>query len=189
MQTKIFTNYKEPKTREEMIGFLTHHFRYYTMNNWNRSTSYANNVKLYNLGLTTEQLNKAYDILLDADIDTTEYEIRQQILFTDFYNKTGYTAGFNGRSDGYVVLYETISQYKDKEKVPRIYPGKSIDDDEDFEDWDDIDLKKRCNTIQAFDKLCDNLRELLIEYLDNAIIHVEKYTVTKTQKTLMLENE
>jgi len=28
-------------TKEEMIAFLRDHFRYYTMNSWNRSTSYA----------------------------------------------------------------------------------------------------------------------------------------------------
>ena len=35
--------------RGEMIAFLKKHFRYATMNPWNRSTSYANNIKLYNI--------------------------------------------------------------------------------------------------------------------------------------------
>lgn len=35
--------------RKAMIFFLANHFRYYTINPWNRLTSYANNVKLQNL--------------------------------------------------------------------------------------------------------------------------------------------
>lgn len=31
--------------RNEMIRFLTGHFRYFTMNSWNGCSSYANNVK------------------------------------------------------------------------------------------------------------------------------------------------
>ena len=36
-------------TREEMISSLEKHFRYFTMNSWNRSTSYARNVKIRSL--------------------------------------------------------------------------------------------------------------------------------------------
>lgn len=39
------------KTKKEMIEFLKNHKRYWTMNSWNGSSSYANNVKIYNLGM------------------------------------------------------------------------------------------------------------------------------------------
>ncbi len=45
-------------TREAMIAYLRKHFRYYIMNSWNRSKSYARNVKVYNLGLTRGQEDK-----------------------------------------------------------------------------------------------------------------------------------
>ena len=35
--------------RGEMIAFLKNHFRYDTMNSWNRSMSCANNIKLYRI--------------------------------------------------------------------------------------------------------------------------------------------
>ena len=43
--------YKEVDKRykESMIKYLRKHFRYHTMNSWNKSTSYANNIKLYNI--------------------------------------------------------------------------------------------------------------------------------------------
>ena len=43
--------YKEidKRYRETLEKFLKKHFRYNTMNSWNRSTSYANNIKLHNV--------------------------------------------------------------------------------------------------------------------------------------------
>jgi len=43
--------YKEVDKRykETLTKFLRKHFRYNTMNSWNRSTSYANNIKLHNV--------------------------------------------------------------------------------------------------------------------------------------------
>ncbi len=34
------------RSRADMTGFLKKHFRYHTMNSWNRSTSYACNLKI-----------------------------------------------------------------------------------------------------------------------------------------------
>ena len=34
------------RSREQMVEFLAGHFRYNTMNSWNRGTSYANRVKV-----------------------------------------------------------------------------------------------------------------------------------------------
>lgn len=38
------------RSQEAMTGFLARHYRYNTINSWNRSTFYANNVKIQNLG-------------------------------------------------------------------------------------------------------------------------------------------
>ena len=48
------------RSRKAMVNFLENHFRYSTMNSWNNSTSYANNVKYYNLDLTNEQTDKFF---------------------------------------------------------------------------------------------------------------------------------
>jgi hypothetical protein len=98
--------YKEVnvKKRGEMIAFLKKHFRYHTMNSWNRSTSYANNIKLYNI-----------DKPADVDSDT----LWEMLGITDWQDKLSdqleefgrnhnwlWQAGINGRSGGYVVLYQ-----------------------------------------------------------------------------------
>ena len=43
--------YKEidKRYREVMVAYLKKHFRYNTMNSWNRSTSYANCIKLHHV--------------------------------------------------------------------------------------------------------------------------------------------
>ena len=41
-----------------MTDFLRNYFRYHTMNSWNRSTSYACNLKITHLGLDSITLNK-----------------------------------------------------------------------------------------------------------------------------------
>ena len=90
-------------TREEMIEFLSKHFRYDTMNSWNRSTSYARNVKIHNLGLTREQENRAYEIIqADGAYDKINGIIRDFGVTNDYR----YQIGFNGRSGGYLVLYQ-----------------------------------------------------------------------------------
>ncbi|MDM8200280.1 hypothetical protein [Allofournierella massiliensis] len=91
------------RSRAEMTGFLKKHFRYYTMNSWNRSTSYACNLKIHRLGLDGECESKLYDML-----DTQEFSYLQHSLLQEFARQYNYRwqAGMNGRSSGYLVLYQ-----------------------------------------------------------------------------------
>jgi hypothetical protein len=97
--------YKEidKRYREVITAFLKKHFRYNTMNSWNRSTSYATNIKLH-------QIDKPEDI--DSDtwyemLSITEWQEQLSNLLEDFGRKHEWQwqAGVNGRSGGYVVLY------------------------------------------------------------------------------------
>ena len=45
----MFYKQVDKRYRETIVKFLQKHFRYNTMNSWNRSTSYANNIKLHNI--------------------------------------------------------------------------------------------------------------------------------------------
>ncbi len=90
--------------RGAMIAFLTKHFRYYTMNSWNRSTGYANNIKLYNIDKPTDIDNDTWCQLLDI----TSWQEKLSDLLADFGRSHDWQwqAGTNGRSGGYVVLYQ-----------------------------------------------------------------------------------
>lgn len=89
--------------REAMIAFLSSHFRYDTMNHWNRSTSYAHCVKIHALGLSPEQAEKSFEVL-NADI-WDEFEL----IIEDFVVEMNgaFTISSNGRSSGYLVLMQS----------------------------------------------------------------------------------
>ena len=64
----MFKKEIDKNNREEMVAFLKNHYRYFTMRSWNRSTSYANNMKIYNLHLPFETKDKLYDMLEVDDV-------------------------------------------------------------------------------------------------------------------------
>ena len=172
----------KPDDKDALINYLRNHTRYYTMNSWNRATSYANNVKLHNLNLDAGIYAKASALLVTDEIDTSEYQMEQEQLIRDFREETNYDVTFNGRSGGYLVLLDT--KYDINTNTLQVYPGRSIDADEDFEYWDTNNLYDRYRLINRFDKLCDDLRELLIDYATNGIIKETTYYVPKTIKQL-----
>lgn len=102
----------DTRSRQKMRKYLLEHFRYDTMNSWNRSTSYACNMKIYNLGLPKEVEDKLLEML-----DCQEVYDRINDLIDDFNadHEFRWQAAFNGRSGGYLVLYQggsKPSEYK-----------------------------------------------------------------------------
>ena len=91
------------RSRQEMAQYLTTHFRYPTLNFWNRSTSYACNLKITHLGLSPEVVDKLFDM-----IQTQEFFDAMDECKWEFAAKHNYLwqAGMNGRSGGYLVLYQ-----------------------------------------------------------------------------------
>ena len=91
------------RSRKEMTDFLRNHFRYPTLNSWNHATSYACNLKIHRLGLTSEIVSKLYEML-----DTQDFLFMRQDML-DHFNEVHdfrWQAAFNGRSGGYLVLYQ-----------------------------------------------------------------------------------
>lgn len=97
--------YKEvdKRYRNSMKDFLTKHTRYNTMNSWNRSTSYANNIKLHNIDKPADINEQTWWELLEI----TQWQERLSDLLEEFGRAHNWLwqAGINGRSGGYVVLY------------------------------------------------------------------------------------
>ena len=98
--------YKEidKRYKETMGKFLRKHFRYNTMNSWNRSTSYANNIKLHSIDKPNDIDNEKWWEM----IWITQWQEKLSDLLEDFGRKHEWQwqAGINGRSGGYVVLYK-----------------------------------------------------------------------------------
>lgn len=93
----------DKRYKETMTKFLRQHFRYHTMNSWNKSTSYANNIKLYNIDKPDDVDEETFWEM----IGITEWQEKLSDLLEDFSRRHEWQwqAGINGRSGGYVVIY------------------------------------------------------------------------------------
>jgi hypothetical protein len=213
--------YKEvdKRYRETMVKFLKKHFRYNTMNSWNKSTSYANNIKLHNI-------DKPHDVDNDTwwgMINISEWQEKLSDLLEDFgkKHKWQWQAGINGRSGGYIVLYRggikpsgcksycTQCGQKNYQIVPddqigicgkcnakaRVnykqthvqvftWPGKNVDEGDDFADWTLSEIRQRVELVQDFDRLCDDITKSYIDTCLNYRIVEEEIIVPKTIKIL-----
>lgn len=80
---------------------------YATMNSWNNQDSLAYNLKVYNV-IRRDLRNKAYEIMADDNLSGEIYDTINSMI-DDFQRACDYeyTAGFNGRSGGYLVLYKS----------------------------------------------------------------------------------
>lgn len=213
----MFYKKVDKKSREEMISFLRNHYRYYTANSWNKSTSYAHNVKLHRLNIPKHLNDIAYELIL---LDEVYDDIR--MIMDDFAQQYNYQyqMGFNGRSGGYIVLYtggtkpsgyksyctvcgqrnytsvketghicgacnkDARVDYKIEPKQIYTYPGRGIDEDENFEEWGIESLRWRVNIIQNFDKTVDQIRDYFICMCEHYTVEEETIFVPKKIKVL-----
>ena len=80
----LFSKRVDKRSRAEMTAYLAGHFRYYTMHSWNRSTSYASNMKLYNLGLDREVADKLWDMIQVPDFYDQLNETSETVCYQEF---------------------------------------------------------------------------------------------------------
>lgn len=100
---KTFYRPVDFQSRAAMTDFLENHFRYYTTSGYNCSTSYACNMKIYELGFDIETESKLLDMLNTDDVYDTRYQLIQNFGSAHDFQ---WQAGMNGRSGGYLVLYQ-----------------------------------------------------------------------------------
>lgn len=142
---------------KEVFNFLKSHYMYYTDNSWNVTKSIAHNVKLYNLNLEGNIDNAQFFLQL------TDYsEINDMIREWEEEHK-GYELGFNGRSDGYLVLYkesggsaipywlDVCPTYEDYKDYCKDYEGGVM--------YNNYELIPFYEVVRDFDKLCDEMRD------------------------------
>ncbi len=93
----------KPRSRKEMILFLSNHQRYDTMSSWNRGTSFSRNIKLHRIQFPdTETRNRAWELL---DVEEAFAEFDDTIAEFNARHGYSYQIHRNGRSGGYLVLY------------------------------------------------------------------------------------
>ena len=186
---KKFYKKVNKSNNKEMYEFLHNHFRYWTCNSWNKMSSIANNMKLYNLGLSNWE--KALE-MLEID-DWFDISIMIEDFNYSLEDEFNCSVGVNGRSGGYLVLYN-------KNNSKNVLPTNIADsqDYEEFKEWlkyDGYTLKDYhdeliyyTELVQSFDKFCDDIIEAIQYMIDNAKVKEEEYTEVRTRKYLEYES-
>ena len=167
---------------KQMFNFLKDHYQYYTLNSWNGLKSIANNVKVYNLKLSGNCYN-ALTFLQDDNYDDLNSMIEDWE-----YEHRGYKVGFNGRSGGYLVLYNADDN--------RTVLPDEVDYNDDYESYKEMcreyfgsvkaaryKLVEMVKLVQDFDKLCDQLRD----YVD--ALSTQDFAARALERTVDLFNE
>lgn len=146
---------------KQMFNFLKDHFSYDTMSSWNRLKSIANNVKVYNL-----DLEGSCWVALSA-LQADDYFNVNSMIEDWEYEHPNYKVGFNGRSGGYLVLYNKDNNYN-------VLPDYIVDGDyEDYKQYikdyygtlkdNRSNLRYLTELVRDFDKLCDDIRSYVNE--------------------------
>lgn len=167
---------------KQMFNFLKDHYQYYTLNSWNGLKSIANNVKVYNLKLSGDCWN-ALTFLQDDDYFTVNMMIAEWEA-----EHRGYKVGFNGRSGGYLVLYNA-----DDSKTVLI---DEVEYNDDYEGYKEMcreyfgsvkaaryKLVEMVKLVQDFDRLCDQLRD----YVND--LSTQDFAARALERTVDLFNE
>lgn len=202
---KFFFEGLTERTLEEKYQYLKNHFTYDIMNSWNNLKTIANNVKIYNLGLTREQKNKFFELL---EVDVNEVYNYLNFVIEDFEELTETEVFYNGRSDGYIVI---VPKFDNVKRWEHIFDWLNVSDIQYFDTYKEYkqeqnkynggcyyqelsanysrkeEIEKAYYLIKAFDKLCDMLRAELIYILDNAKIKEETETIEQTVKYITFE--
>ena len=152
------------------------------MNSWNGLRSIANNVKIYNLpGINYEDAMKA--------LEEDEYIIINRTIEDWEDDHPGYKVCFNGRSGGYLVLYNNHNNchaFDPDHNSPCEYDNYEYWKEDVREDWGSLkayhpQLVQQVKIVQEFDKLCDDLVEVLkdlIKDMHDREARTHKYTAT-----------
>lgn len=194
----FFTGLKE-KTLEQKFQYIKNHYVYNVMNSWNRLQSIANNIKIYNLELTNEQIDKFFELI---SIDEELLYANLQFSIEDFEDITNTNIFFNGRSNGYLVIVPKFDQYNKRMHILDLFFDDNIYDYDTLKEFkkesldtaygkdnEDINnnLEECYYLLKSFDLLCDLLREELIYMLNNAKIKEKTEVIEKNVKYIEVE--
>jgi len=209
----MFTHKVDKRSKINMQDYLENHFRYNTMNSWNGLHSFANNVKIHRISKYTQVPDdKLYDFL---ELEESFKKIHDLIAQWTAEQNYEYTVQFNGRSDGYLVLYKSYreqSRYKSicphcgQKNYKRAednnngvcgrchteglipYSGYSLQVHATGVEYDEDcmdSLRETTELVQSFDQLCEDIVQCYFDFCANYDIKEEQYPVMHSRKIVV----
>ena len=192
---KFFNKTNKNMSLRQKFDYIHNHSYYYTMNSWNKSKSLANNVKVYNLPITTEQRNKFFEICENFVLNYDLYDMINARI-EDFESENEFDVGFNGRSGGYLVAYnrnnynniidEDLIDFESYDELLNYYKENFCWSFRDCQAELKSKIERNFEICVLFDDLCDNVLNELKFILDNAEIKEEEVVFSKKVKSLIL---
>ncbi len=165
-ETRHFNKSQNSNTLSKKFNYIKQHFTY--------GGCIANNIKIYNLPLTKEQLDYAYTLIADEDSCSDLWEQITTICNDFEENHNNYKIYSEGRMGGYLTLNAT--RYAPSPDIIDIYMEQSIT----YKDYVatlhnayggsyiDAQRQAKCTIndtfkiITAFDNLCDYILNMFI---------------------------
>ena len=187
---KHFFSGLNEKTLEQKFQYLKNHFEYSLMNSWNKLYTIANNVKIYQLGLSNKHIDKYFELCAVDDWFINDLLYLAIDAFKEFSKDIDIF--FNGRSNGYLVIIPNFYKFRKWTHLYDLYNLSNIDYYDTYleykkeENISCIDIENAYYTVKAFDKLCDVLRRNLIEIIEDAKIDEMEETTTKKVKYIKI---
>lgn len=180
---KFFNKTSKKMTLRQKFDYIHNHHYYYTMNSWNGLKSLANNVKIYNLPLTTEQKDKFFELFYDENSnDELYYHINWKLEC--FASENKFEIAFNGRSGGYLVAYNknntcnVIDKYlidcKNYDEALEHFRGNYCWTYRDCQAELKSIIERNFEVCVLFDDCCDDILNELKYLLDNARVEEEE---------------
>ena len=191
MKVEKFFEISFRPSRAGRILFLANHFRYWTMSSWNRTTSFANKIKIGYLGLPRELESKALDVICASDEagcnPPLEDLIRSEIEAFEREQEMCYTAYINGNSGGYLVLHEMTCDAYGHQLTSTRDIGSG--DPEDYKDMTTDEIRELSDTVRSFDRMCDRIRARFIDLVETHVVVQKTVQIPKTISVLELQGE
>ena len=190
---KFYNKTTKNMTLRQKFDYIHNHYYYFTLSSWNGLKSLANNVKIYNLPLTTEQKDKFFDLFCDEQLSNELY-FHINLILEDFALENEFEIAFNGRSGGYLVAYnknnscnvidEDLIDFESYDEAIRYYKENYCWSYRDCQAELKSIIERNFAVCVSFDDCCDDVLNELKYLLDNARIEEEEIVVSKKVKVL-----
>jgi len=172
---------RKPRTRKEMVEYLTEHPRHLVENGY--STTYSYCIKVDHLGLTSER-RQACAEMLEVEYAHEVSGFLAVLRSFDVRHHYEWRIYTEGRSGGYLVLHRG---HRDE---PCLHNTSGVDHASQFptlnhwSDFDVYDLKARVDAVWDFDETCAAAVAAFVQFSTAHKVVEQKVRVTKTVKVI-----
>lgn len=189
---------KVPKnSRKAMAEYLGNHYRYVMRRTKDptkgQPTSYANCMGLdcLNLPKTVVKDQAAMALLDDVCLCRVPFPEWDEFMAwkrNAFLDEWQWYVGANGEHGDHLVLYP-IAYKKGSTTDYSVDATKPVDESRDYGSWGMDELRGRTKLVEAFDALCNELRNGFLELARQATLYEYHVSKRKTERILLTDHK